>query len=205
MSHFVSKATDADRQNDGILCLGIKYRSEVLDICPARDHFIFLTVLIISMTFVLSLTQRLIFLSFWFLEPWTIYSILSILVYILVCAAASLFCACLVSVQVSAQYVIAGSTQELYTCLFRQMARLLLKISRCLAYAAQPAVILCCISLSYGYFPWGCSVVPSIRSLQHFISAHCSRLFGCCLQPPHLSLRCKADVHLKTNSPTFIL
>ena len=42
----------------------------------------------------------------------------------------------LVSVQVSAPYVIAGSTQELYTCLFRQMARLLLKISRCLAYAA---------------------------------------------------------------------
>ena len=45
----------------------------------------------------------------------------------------------LVSVQVSAPYIIAGSTQELYTCLFRQMARLLLKISRCLAYAAQPA------------------------------------------------------------------
>ena len=35
--------------------------------------------------------------------------------------------------------VIAGSTQELYTCLFRQMARLLLKISRCLAYAAHAA------------------------------------------------------------------
>ena len=35
----------------------------------------------------------------------------------------SLFCACLVSVQVSARYVIAGSTHELYTCLFRQMAR----------------------------------------------------------------------------------
>ena len=42
----------------------------------------------------------------------------------------SLLCACLVSVQVSAKYAIAGSTQELYTCLFRQMARLLLKISR---------------------------------------------------------------------------
>ena len=41
------------------------------------------------------------------------------------------------------------STQELYTCLFRQMARLLLKISRCLAYAAQPAMILRCISLSW--------------------------------------------------------
>ena len=31
-------------------------------ICPAQDHFIFLTVLIISMTFVLSLTQMLVFL-----------------------------------------------------------------------------------------------------------------------------------------------
>ena len=83
------------------------------------------------MTFVLSLTQMLVFLS--------LYVMLSILLSILVCAAARLFCACLVSVQVSAPYVIAGSTQELYTsCLFRQMARLLLKMSRCLAYAAQP-------------------------------------------------------------------
>ena len=32
-------------------------------ICPAQDHFIFLTVVIISMTFVLSLTQMLVFLS----------------------------------------------------------------------------------------------------------------------------------------------
>ena len=95
-------------------------------ICPAQDYFIFLTVLIISMTFVLFLTQMLVFLS--------LYVMLSILLSILVCAAASLFCACLVSAQVSAPYVIAGSTQELYTCLFRQMARLLLKICRCLAY-----------------------------------------------------------------------
>ena len=93
------------------------------------------------MSFVLSLTQMLVLLS--------LYVMLSILLSILVCAAASLFCACLVSVQVSAPYVIAGSTQELYTCLFRQMARLLLKISRCLAYAAQPAMILRCISLSW--------------------------------------------------------
>ena len=86
-------------------------------ICPAHDHFIFsLTVLIMSMPFVLSLTLMLVFLS--------LYVMLSILLSIL-------FCACLVSVQVSAPYVIAGSTQELYTCLFRQMARLLLKISRC--------------------------------------------------------------------------
>ena len=48
-------------------------------ICPAQDHFIFLTVLIISMTFVLSLTQMLVFLS--------LYVMLScILLSILVCA-----------------------------------------------------------------------------------------------------------------------
>ena len=46
-------------------------------ICPAQDHFIFLTVLIISMTFVLSLTQMLVFLS--------LYVMLSILLSILVC------------------------------------------------------------------------------------------------------------------------
>ena len=44
-------------------------------ICPAQDHFIFLTVLIISMTFVLSLTQMLVFLS--------LYVMLSILLSIL--------------------------------------------------------------------------------------------------------------------------
>ena len=107
--------------------------------CPAQDHFIFLTLLIIAMTFVLSLTQMLFFLS--------LHMMMSILLSILVCA--SLFCVCLVCVQVSAPYVIADSTQELYTCLFRQMARLLLKISRYLAYAAQPTMILRCISLSW--------------------------------------------------------
>ena len=62
---------------------------------PAQDHFIFRTVLIIiSMTFVLSLTQMLVFLS--------LYVMLSVHLSILVCAAASLFCACLVSVHVSA-------------------------------------------------------------------------------------------------------
>ena len=65
-------------------------------ICPAQDHFMFLTLLIISMTFVLSLTQMLVFLS--------LYVMLSILLSILVCAAASLLCASLVSVQVSAPF-----------------------------------------------------------------------------------------------------
>ena len=81
--------------------------------CPAQDHFIFFT-----FTFILPLTQMLVFLY--------LYGMLSILPSILVCAAASLICACLVSVQVSAPYIIAGSTQELHPCLFRQMARLLL-------------------------------------------------------------------------------
>ena len=43
----------------------------------------------------------------------SLYVMLTILLSILVCAAESLFCACLVSVQVSAPYVMAGSTQEL--------------------------------------------------------------------------------------------
>ena len=43
----------------------------------------------------------------------SLYVMFSVLLSILVCAAASLFCACLVSIQVSAPYVIAGSKQEL--------------------------------------------------------------------------------------------
>ena len=109
-------------------------------ICPART-ISFFSQCRLSMTFVFSLTQMLVFLS--------LYVMLSILLSTLVCAAASFFCACLVSVHVSAPYVIAGSTQELYTCIFRQMARLLLKISRCLANDAQPAMILRCISSSW--------------------------------------------------------
>ena len=94
--------------------------------------------------FVLSVTQMLVFLS--------LYVMLSLLLSILVCAAASLFCACVVSVQVSTPYATAGSTHELYTCFFRQMERLLLKVSRCLAYAAQPAMILRCIFLSWFFY-----------------------------------------------------
>ena len=106
-----------------------------------------------TITFFSQCTLYLLLLS----SPWprwwsfyiSLYVRLSIILSILVCAAASLFGACLVSVQVSAPYVIAGSTEELYTCLSRQVARRLLKISRCLAYADQPAMILRCISLSW--------------------------------------------------------
>ena len=113
-------------------------------ICHAQDHFIFLTVLFISMTYVLFLIQMLVLLS--------LYVMLTILLSIFICTAATLFCACLVSVQVSAPYAIAGSTHELYTCL------LLLKISRCWAYAAEPVIILRCISLSWFFslMQWCC-------------------------------------------------
>ena len=65
------------------------------------------------MSFVHPLTQMLVLQS--------LYVMLGILLSILVCATASLVCVCLVSVQVSAPYAIAGSIRALYTCLFRQM------------------------------------------------------------------------------------
>ena len=87
-----------------VVTRGVHRSSSRRLICPAQGHFILLTVLIISMTVVLSLTQMFVILS--------LYVMLSILLSILVCAAPSLFCACLVSVQVSAPYVVAGSTQQ---------------------------------------------------------------------------------------------
>ena len=64
--------------------------------CHLNGNLICLALMIISMTLevVLSLTQMLVFLS--------LYVMLCTLLSILVCAARSLFCACLVSVQVSA-------------------------------------------------------------------------------------------------------
>ena len=76
-----------------------------------RTISFFLALLIIYIIFVLSLTQMLVLLSS--------YVMLSILLFSLVCTAASLFCVGLVSVQVSAPYVMAGTIQELFTCLFR--------------------------------------------------------------------------------------
>ena len=102
-----------------------------------------LTVLIISMTFVLSLTQMLVILS--------LYVVLSILLSILVCVAESLFSACLVRVHFAAPYVVSGNTEELYTCLFRQMATMLSKISRCLEYAVQRATILLFFEYTYPF------------------------------------------------------
>ena len=54
----------------------------------------------------------------------SLYVILSILLSIMVCAAASLFCASLVSVQVSTPYVIAGSTQESHRIIIYTITRI---------------------------------------------------------------------------------
>ena len=68
---------------------------EAVDVlCPGPFHFSHIADK--SISFILSLTQILVFLS--------LYVMLSILLSILVCASASLFCVCLVSVQVSAHH-----------------------------------------------------------------------------------------------------
>ncbi len=127
-------------------------------ICPAQDHFIFLTVYIIWLlsspwsrcwSFYLCMWCLAYFFPFWFVRP----QVYFVLVW---------------SVSRSLHH-------KLYTCLFRQMAMLRLKISLCLAYAAQTAMIIR-VSLYPGSFPCGCIVVPSTSSLGHFLSAHCSRL-----------------------------
>ena len=62
--------------------------------CPANELFIFIALLIMSMTFVLSLTKMLVRRS--------LYVMLSLLISILVCAAVSLFSACFLSYHISA-------------------------------------------------------------------------------------------------------
>ena len=69
---------------------------------PGPFHF---SNIVDYMSFVLSLTQMLVFLSF--------YVMLRVLLSSLVCAVASLFCAYLVSVQVSAGNIGAGKTSRL--------------------------------------------------------------------------------------------
>ena len=47
------------------------------------------------------------------------------------------------------------------------------------------------VSLCPGSFPWGCSVVPNMHNLQHYLSAHCSHVYN-----HHLCLlRCSSFAH----------
>ena len=99
--------------------------------CPAQVLFRLVTCSIMSVTFVFSLTQMLVFLPR--------YVMFNILRSNFVFAAASLFFVWVVSFHVSAPYVAARSTYELQTCHVKYMS---LKMSRCLAKAVHPAVIL---------------------------------------------------------------
>ncbi len=107
------------------------------------------------MSFVLSLTQMLVFLS--------LYVMLSILLSISVCAAASLLCAYLVRVQVSAPYVVYRSIQELHTCPFRQMAMSVFGICRPACHNSSLYLFVLVLFLQT-------VVVPSARSPEQFLS-----------------------------------
>ena len=74
--------------------------------CPTQDNFVVLTLPIMSMTFVLSLSDPDVGISVRVRD-------VEHTSFILVFAAASFVCACLVNVPFSAPYVVSGSTQEL--------------------------------------------------------------------------------------------
>ena len=138
---------------------------------------------------VLSLTQMLVLLY--------LYVMLSILLSILVCGPQ--VCSGLVWSVSSVPYIIAGSTHELYTCLFRQMARLLLKISRCFAYAAPPAMILRCIFVLVLFLE--AVVLSQVHVALDVLYQHIVHVYWGVVYNHHL---CLCDVHLKTHSSTFI-
>ena len=150
-------------------------------ICPAQDHFIFLSVEFCPLPdpdvgpsiFVCDVEHT----SFHFG----------------LCGRKFVLCLFGHSVQVSAPYVIAGSTQELYTCLFRQMARLLkLKITRCLAYTCCPACHDSSLYLFVLVLILEAVVLSQVHVALDIFYQHIVHVYspGCCLQPSPLSLRC---------------
>ena len=162
-------------------------------IFPAQDHFLFLTVLIISMTCVLSLTQMLVFLS--------LYVMLIILLSIVVCAAASLFCACLVSVQVSAPYVI-------YSWQHTGVVHLSLQADGNVAFEDVPVFGVCrpaCHDSSLYLFVLVLFLEAVVLSQVHvalnIFYQHIVHVYWGVVYNYHL---CLCDVHLKTHSPTLI-
>ena len=163
-------------------------------ICPAEDHFICLTVLIISMTFVVSLTQMLVFL-YW-------YVMLSILLSILVCAAASLFCACLVSVHVSVCTIICHSWQH------TGVVHLSLQSDGKVAFEEIPVFGICrpaCHDSSLYLFVLVIFLEAVVLSQVHvtldIFYQHIVNVYRGVVDNHHL---CLCDVHIKTHSPTFI-
>ena len=125
---------------------------------------------------------------------------LSILISILVCAAASLLCACLVSVQVSAPYGIADSTHELYT--------LSLQADGKVAFEDTPVFGVCCpacqdssLYLFVLVIFLEAVVLSQVHVAWDIFYQHIVKVYRGVVYNHHL---CLCDVHLKTHSPTFI-
>ena len=110
----------------------------------------------------------------------SLYVVLSILLSILVCTAAGIFCAWLVIVYVDrlcAPCVIAG--QHAWVVHMFRRADSKFSFEEIPVYAVQPAMF-AVVSFCPVAFPSGCSVAPGrpIRRLQHFLPPHCWRCFG---------------------------
>ena len=161
-------------------------------ICPAQDHFIFPTVLIISMTFVLSLTQTLVFLS--------LYVMLSILLSILVCAAASLLCACLVSFP--GLCILCHSWQH------TGVVHLSLQSDGKVAFEDVPVCGVCrpaCHDSSLYLFVLviflKAVLLPQVHIVLDICYQHIVHVYWGVVYNHHI---CLCDDHIKTHSPTFI-
>ena len=85
------------------------------------------------------------------------------------------------------------------TCLLVQMARLLLKRSRCLAYSAQRAMAYRGISLSW--YILDAVILFQVNVAFNIFYQHIVHVDWRVVYNPHL---CLCDVHLLTNLPNFI-
>ena len=162
-------------------------------LCPAQDHFTFLTVLILSMTFVLSLTQMLVFLS--------LYVMLSILLSILVCVAASLFCPSLASVH-------AGLCTIYHSWQHTGVVHPSLQADGKVAFEDIPVFGVhrpACHDRSLYLFVLVLFLDAVVLSPVHvaldIFYQHIVHVYTDVVYNHHL---CLCDVHLKTHSPTFI-
>ena len=164
-------------------------------VCPAQNHFIFPIINSwLSMACVFSRTQMLVLLA--------LYVMLSILLSILVCATASLFCGCLTSAHVymfHCHHLLPWSPNHSWKhtwvtctpvfsgrwhgCIWRTPGVWRIPPS-------MPWLFLVCPCP--GSFPWVCSVSPGVSCIRHFLSATW-RWRWCSLQPLLLSTVCVSE------------
>ena len=160
---------------------------------PAQDHFIFLTVYIISMTFVFSLTRMLVLLYVYVMHASLHFGL---------CGRKFVLCLligrCLGLCTLCHSWQHAGVVHLTLQADGNYLNRVAFQDIPVFAWGMPP-------SLPYDSSLYLFVLVLFFEAvglhLGHFLSAHCSRLYGCCLTITYL---CLCDVHLKTHSPTFI-